>query len=86
MSISAHSKPQPLSALKASGLKGRVRVPGDKSISHRALMFGALSTGRTSITGLLEAGYFYALGRALKLPAWLEPQRSRIEQALSPVN
>jgi 3-phosphoshikimate 1-carboxyvinyltransferase len=32
-----------------------VRVPGDKSISHRALMFGALATGRTRISGLLEA-------------------------------
>jgi 3-phosphoshikimate 1-carboxyvinyltransferase len=31
-----------------------VRVPGDKSISHRALMLGALATGRTRITGLLE--------------------------------
>lgn len=30
-------------------------MPGDKSISHRALMFGALATGRTTITGLLEA-------------------------------
>ena len=34
---------------------GTVRVPGDKSISHRALMFGALASGRTRITGLLEA-------------------------------
>ena len=32
-----------------------MRVPGDKSISHRALIFGALATGRTRITGLLEA-------------------------------
>ena len=39
----------------ASSLKGRVKVPGDKSISHRALIFGALSTGKTRITGLLEA-------------------------------
>jgi len=36
-------------------LKGRVKVPGDKSISHRALIFGALSTGVTRITGLLES-------------------------------
>ena len=47
--------PRPLSAKTASSLKGRVRVPGDKSISHRALIFGALSTGKTRITGLLEA-------------------------------
>ncbi|GAB0112597.1 3-phosphoshikimate 1-carboxyvinyltransferase [Acidisoma sp. C75] len=35
-------------------LQGRIRVPGDKSISHRALMFGALAAGETRITGLLE--------------------------------
>lgn len=46
--------PSPLTALRAGPLSGRVRVPGDKSISHRALIFGALSTARTSITGLLE--------------------------------
>lgn len=52
----SHSpQPQPLSTRKATGLTGRLRVPGDKSISHRALMFGALATGTTRITGLLEA-------------------------------
>jgi 3-phosphoshikimate 1-carboxyvinyltransferase len=35
-------------------LAGRVRVPGDKSISHRALILGALAVGRTRIFGLLE--------------------------------
>ncbi len=34
---------------------GRVRVPGDKSISHRAVLFGALASGRTDITGWLPA-------------------------------
>jgi 3-phosphoshikimate 1-carboxyvinyltransferase len=38
----------------AGGLMGRVAVPGDKSISHRALMFGALAVGQTRITGLLQ--------------------------------
>lgn len=38
----------------AGPLKGRVRVPGDKSVSHRALIFGALAIGETRITGLLE--------------------------------
>ena len=47
--------PKPLTALKSGPLTGVVRVPGDKSISHRALMFGAMATGRTRITGLLEA-------------------------------
>src|SRR5262245_7270591 len=38
----------------AAPLVGRIVVPGDKSISHRALMFGALAIGETRITGLLE--------------------------------
>lgn len=47
--------PSPLSVRRATPLSGRVRVPGDKSISHRALIFGALATGVTRIRGLLEA-------------------------------
>lgn len=50
-----HASPKPLAAGKAGPLTGRVRVPGDKSISHRALMLGALSTGKTRATGLLES-------------------------------
>src|ERR1700758_1835870 len=47
--------PAPLSAARpAKPLAGKVRVPGDKSISHRALMLGALAVGRTEISGLLE--------------------------------
>jgi 3-phosphoshikimate 1-carboxyvinyltransferase len=46
---------KPLAALRAPPLKGRPRVPGDKSISHRALILGALATGTTRIRGLLEA-------------------------------
>ncbi|MGH1418054.1 MAG: 3-phosphoshikimate 1-carboxyvinyltransferase [Hyphomicrobiaceae bacterium] len=44
-----------LSVNRASRLNGHTRVPGDKSISHRALLFGALAIGRTRISGLLEA-------------------------------
>jgi 3-phosphoshikimate 1-carboxyvinyltransferase len=48
------SAAQPLVSARPSGpLQGRVAVPGDKSISHRALMFGALAVGETRITGLL---------------------------------
>ncbi len=55
-SIAYGGGPQPLAATKATtGLRGHVRVPGDKSISHRALIFGALATGSTTIKGLLEA-------------------------------
>ena len=49
------SEPLPLTALADGPLRGRVRVPGDKSISHRALVLGALAAGRTRISGLLEA-------------------------------
>jgi len=48
------SSPQPLKSLASCRLEGRVTVPGDKSISHRSLMFGALALGETVITGLLE--------------------------------
>jgi 3-phosphoshikimate 1-carboxyvinyltransferase len=45
---------KPLAASKPPApLNGRIAVPGDKSISHRALMFGALAIGETRITGLL---------------------------------
>lgn len=47
--------PVPLVSRKATGLRGRIRVPGDKSMSHRALMFGAVAIGETTIKGLLEA-------------------------------
>lgn len=53
--MSQSPQPKPLSTKKAGPLQGRTRVPGDKSISHRALMFGAIATGVTRISGLLEA-------------------------------
>jgi len=56
----------PLSARRANPLNGRFRVPGDKSISHRALMFGAMASGRTSIEGLLEGADVLATGRAMQ--------------------
>ena len=47
--------PHPLTARRpASALAGHIAVPGDKSISHRALMFAALAVGETTISGLLE--------------------------------
>ncbi len=44
----------PLTARRSRPLAGRARVPGDKSISHRALILGALAVGKTRISGLLE--------------------------------
>src|ERR1700692_4376625 len=46
--------PAHLTARPGVPLKGRVRAPGDKSISHRALILGALAGGDTHIDGLLE--------------------------------
>ncbi len=45
---------RPLTSRPAGPLGGRIAVPGDKSISHRALMLGALAVGRSEIRGLLE--------------------------------
>jgi 3-phosphoshikimate 1-carboxyvinyltransferase len=49
-----HLATSPMTARRAGPCKGRVRVPGDKSISHRALILGALTVGKTRISGLLE--------------------------------
>ncbi|WP_371423508.1 3-phosphoshikimate 1-carboxyvinyltransferase [Tardiphaga sp.] len=53
-SDTAAARPTPLTARKSGALRGSARVPGDKSISHRALILGALAVGETRITGLLE--------------------------------
>ena len=56
----------PLRAHRSPALKGRLRAPGDKSISHRALIFGALAVGETSIEGLLEGQDVINTARALR--------------------
>src|ERR671921_1775313 len=50
----AHGLPSPVSSRSGAALKGRIRVPGDKSISHRSMIFGLLALGETGIEGLLE--------------------------------
>jgi 3-phosphoshikimate 1-carboxyvinyltransferase len=50
----------------AAGLSGRATVPGDKSLSHRALLFGALAAGESRITGLLEGADVLATAEALR--------------------
>ncbi|MEL7106841.1 MAG: 3-phosphoshikimate 1-carboxyvinyltransferase [Pseudomonadota bacterium] len=52
--MSAHATPEPMTARAAGPLKGTAHVPGDKSISHRSLIFGAMAVGETRVTGLLE--------------------------------
>jgi 3-phosphoshikimate 1-carboxyvinyltransferase len=66
--LSAHSShslaASPLSAVRARPLKGRVRPPGDKSISHRAFLFGLLACGETKVEGLLEGDDVLRTGKA----------------------
>jgi 3-phosphoshikimate 1-carboxyvinyltransferase len=65
MNTASVSAAQPLSLTAQGPLKGTVTVPGDKSISHRALMFGALAVGETVIDGLLEGEDVLATAAAL---------------------
>ncbi len=62
----SHAAPSPLAARRSPALRGRVRVPGDKSISHRALILGALAVGETRISGLLEGEDVINTGNAMR--------------------
>jgi 3-phosphoshikimate 1-carboxyvinyltransferase len=64
-----------LRASQGGPLRGTVRVPGDKSISHRSLILGALAAGRTTIAGLLEGDDILSTAGALRALG------SRIERA-----
>jgi 3-phosphoshikimate 1-carboxyvinyltransferase len=61
-----HTDTAPLTARRYGPLKGRLRVPGDKSISHRALILGALAVGETRILGLLEGEDVLNTGKAVR--------------------
>ncbi|WP_137861527.1 MULTISPECIES: 3-phosphoshikimate 1-carboxyvinyltransferase [unclassified Sphingomonas] len=60
------SPPRPLSISARGPLRGRVTVPGDKSISHRSLMFSALAVGESRIEGLLEGEDVLATAAAMR--------------------
>ena len=66
--------PTPLEARSSGPLSGKVRVPGDKSISHRALILGALAVGESRIAGLLEGEAFlppgYRIAARRSLDGW----------------
>jgi len=64
--VSAHSTPVPSASRPSGPLQGAVRVPGDKSMSHRALIFGLLSVGETHVTGLLEGDDVLATAAAAR--------------------
>src|SRR5713226_1527572 len=64
-SISSRSPSPRTVARPGNPLAGKIRVPGDKSVSHRALMLGALAIGRTDIAGLLDGEDVLATAAAL---------------------
>ncbi|MEO0063135.1 MAG: 3-phosphoshikimate 1-carboxyvinyltransferase, partial [Pseudomonadota bacterium] len=66
MSANSATPMRPRRFTPAGALTGRIRVPGDKSISHRALMFGALAVGETRATGLLEGEDVLSTAAALR--------------------
>lgn len=57
---------KPVTARRSDALRGNIRIPGDKSISHRSFMFGALASGETRITGLLEGEDVLHTGNAMQ--------------------
>lgn len=62
----AHPDPRPVSVHSAPRLAGSIRVPGDKSISHRALMLSALAVGESQVEGLLEGEDVLATAAAMR--------------------
>ncbi|WP_409432644.1 3-phosphoshikimate 1-carboxyvinyltransferase [Litorimonas sp. RW-G-Af-16] len=60
------NKPHTVSARKSGPLNGKVRAPGDKSISHRSLIFGAMAEGTTTVTGLLEGEDIMSTANAMR--------------------
>jgi 3-phosphoshikimate 1-carboxyvinyltransferase len=64
--LTQSDQPTPLEARSSGALTGKVRVPGDKSISHRALILGALAVGESRITGLLEGEDVLNTARAMQ--------------------
>ncbi|HEY6099054.1 MAG TPA: 3-phosphoshikimate 1-carboxyvinyltransferase [Anaeromyxobacter sp.] len=57
---------RPLACRRRGPLRGAISVPGDKSVSHRALLLGAIATGETRITGLLDAEDVHSTRKAVE--------------------
>jgi 3-phosphoshikimate 1-carboxyvinyltransferase len=64
--MSGHGTPIPMTSRKSGPLKGVAEVPGDKSISHRSLLLGAMAVGETRVTGLLEGEDVLATAAAMR--------------------
>jgi len=63
--MSGHGTPIPMTSSACGPLKGEAHVPGDKSISHRSLILGAMAVGETKISGLLEGEDVLDTGKAM---------------------
>ncbi len=66
IAVNLASRLSPLSARRSGPLQGRVRLPGDKSISQRALILGAMAVGETRITGMLEGADALSTANAMR--------------------
>ncbi|MDE0969886.1 MAG: 3-phosphoshikimate 1-carboxyvinyltransferase [Octadecabacter sp.] len=64
--MSSHCNPIVMKSSKGGPLRGEAHIPGDKSISHRSLILGALAVGETKISGLLEGQDVLDTGRAME--------------------
>jgi len=64
--MSAVDTRRPLRSISSGPLRGTIRPPGDKSISHRALMLGALAVGETTVEGLLEGEDILSTAAAMR--------------------
>ena len=64
--MSGHGQSFPMTARRGAALSGTAEVPGDKSISHRAMLLGALAVGETRVTGLLEGQDVLDTARAME--------------------
>lgn len=63
--MSGHGDPIPMTSCKSGPLRGTAVIPGDKSVSHRSFILGALSVGETRISGLLEGQDVLDTGKAM---------------------
>lgn len=64
--MSGHATPIPMTSHRCGPLNGTADVPGDKSISHRSLILGAMAVGETRISGLLEGDDVLDTARAMR--------------------
>ena len=64
--MSGHGDPRPMTAGRGAPLRGEAHVPGDKSISHRSLILGAMAIGETRVRGLLEGEDVLATAEAMR--------------------